>query len=301
MYTPIAHNQKMVIQTGQITLGNWYEYYTGILNIMKDGIELEEIHRTMITLVFPTGEDVDISIPDLFINLILWFPVVSLGNTVGAQHLFFQDSITKNDIKDYMDFHIIEPNKMKVDNKTLNNVIADMICNFVDVDNFSMYLSDTLNLEDDIVLMEKSPEFRDLIHCDLSGVPIEKVKDVGMDIVYKAVEIIMNSKQIMGYDHYLKNAFAAQEGINLRQYKENHYNIGTKPDGQGSIYHEIINQSYITGGLNKLIYQLIDSGLQHRYLLPCQCCLQLQVSMVQNNGRNRIDIELPQQVVKQHV
>ena len=81
-----------------------------------------------------------------------------------------------------------------------------------------------------------------------------------MDIVYRAVEIIMNSKKIMGYDHYLKNAFAAKEGINLRQYKENHFNIGTKPDGQGSIYHEIVNQSYITGGLNNMLYQLIDSG-----------------------------------------
>ena len=123
-----------------------------------------------------------------------------------------------------------------------------------------MYLADTLNLEDDIVLMETSKEFNDLIHCDLSGVPIEHVKDAGMDIVHKAINIIMHSKEIMGYDHYLRNTFAAQQGVNIKQYKENHYNIGTKPDGQGSIYHDIINQSYITGGLNKLLYQLIDSG-----------------------------------------
>ena len=260
MYAPIARQQKLVIHTNQINFKNWKEYYDGLVNIMKDGIELEYVHSTMITLVFPTGEDIDISIPDLFINLILWYPIVSLNMTICPQHLMIKSTFTAKDIKEYMDTHIIEPYRMKVSNKTLNNIIADMIVNFVDVDNFSMYLSDTLNLEDDIVLMEHSQEFRDLIHCNLANVPIEQVKDKGMDIVYRAVEIIMNSKNIIGYDHYLRNAFAAKEGINLRQYKENHYNIGTKPDGQGSVYHEIINQSYITGGLNKMIYQLIDSG-----------------------------------------
>lgn len=260
MYAPIASKQSVVIFTKNINLGNWEEHYKGLINIMKDGIELEEVHQAMITLMFPTGEDVEISIPDLFIDMILWYPIVALDTKIGPQHLFIKDTLTAKDIKKFVDKHVIEPNRLKVDNKTLNNVISDMICNFVDVDSFAMYLADTLNLEDDIVLMEKSKEFNDLIHCDLSNVPIENVRDVGMDIVYKAVDIIMNSKKIMGYDHYLRNAFAAKEGINLRQYKENHFNIGTKPDGQGSIYHEIVNQSYITGGLNNMLYQLIDSG-----------------------------------------
>lgn len=260
IYTPIAQNKKLTIHIKDITFDTWSNYYHGIINIMKDGIELEEVHKCMITLVFDTGEDVDISIPDLFINLILWYPIVALDMKLAPQHLFIKDTLTAKDIKKYVDKHVIELNRVKVSNKKLNNVISDMICNFVDVDNFSMYLADTLNLEDDIVLMEKSKEFNDLIHCDLSNVPIEKVKDAGMDIVHRAVNIIMNSKKIMGYDHYLKNAFSAQEGINLRQYKENHFNIGTKPDGQGSIYHEIVNQSYITGGLNNMLYQLIDSG-----------------------------------------
>ena len=260
IYAPIAKNQKVTIKVNDVTFDDWSNYYHGLINIMKDGIELEEVHRCMIGLEFDTGESVDISIPDLFINLILWYPIVALNMKLGPQHLLIKETLTAKDIKKFVDKHVIELNRVKISNKRLNNVISDMICNFVDVDNFSMYLADTLNLEDDIVLMEKSKEFNDCIHCDLSGVPIEKVKDAGMDIVYRAVEIIMNSKKIMGYDHYLKNAFAAKEGINLRQYKENHFNIGTKPDGQGSIYHEIVNQSYITGGLNNMLYQLIDSG-----------------------------------------
>ena len=260
MYAPLARNEKVSVNTSDINIGNWNSYYHGILNIMKDGIELKSVHEAMIGLVFPTQESVDISIPDLFINLILWYPLTAVGTPIGPQHLVVEETFTTKDIKKFMDRFIIEPNRSKIDNMKLNNIIADMVCNFVDVDFFSFYLADTLNLEDDIVLMEKSQKFRDLIHCDLSGVPIEKVKDAGMDIVHQAVDIIMHSKDIMGYDHYLKNAFSAKEGINIKQYKENHFNIGTKPDGQGSIYHEIVNQSYITGGLNNLLYQLIDSG-----------------------------------------
>ena len=260
VFAPLAQKKQVTIKTEEITFATWESYYTGLLNILKDGIELPEVHSTMIILIFPTNDKIRISIPDLYLNLILWYPLVSLNYTIEPKYLFIKKYVTAKDIKKYMDKFVIKPNRTTKTNLELNNIIADMIYKFIDIDNFSMYLADTLNLEDDVALMEKSPEFNQLIHCDLSGVPIEQVKNAGMDIVYKAIDIIMNSKKIMGYDHYLKNAFAAKEGINIKQYKENHYNIGTKPDGQGSIYHEIINQSYITGGVNTLLYQLIDSG-----------------------------------------
>lgn len=260
MFAPIAYGQKMVINVRDINLNNWYEYFNGLVNILKDGIELDEVHRVMVTLVYENEEPIDISLPDLYINLILWYAVLRVNMKIGPQHLVIKPTFTGDDIKEFIDTHVLETNRMIIDNKTLNNIIADTLTHFIEVDNFSLYLLDTLTLEDDIELMNKSKEFYDLLHCDLSRVPIEKVKDEGMKIVNRAIQIIMDSKDVMGYSHYLRNAFAAKEGINIRQYKENHFNIGTKPDGQGSIYHEIINNSYITGGLDRLIYQLIDSG-----------------------------------------
>jgi hypothetical protein len=260
MFAPIAQNQAVTILTQDITLGNWRTYYDGILNVMKDGIELPQVHKAFVSLIFPTREGIDISLPDLYVNLVLWYPIIAINKKIGPQHLMIKDTLTADDVKNYMDKHVIVPNRISIPNKVLNNVIADMVCNFADIDNFSLYLANTLNLEDDIDLMNASPEFNQLLHCDLSGVPIESVKDEGMKIVYKAIDIIMDSKKIMGYEHCLRNPFAAHEGINIRQYKENHYNIGTKPDGQGSIYHEIINKSYVTGGLENMVYQLIDSG-----------------------------------------
>ena len=262
MYAPIAQNKPVTVDVSNLTLSDWHAHYNGLLNIMKDGIELDQVQKCMVTLKFDSKKipTMRITVPDLYFNVILWHPLVALGDKLQPYHVLIKETITADDVKDYVDKFVIMPNRLKIDNKTLNNVIADMLCMFVDIDHFSYYLLNTLNLEDDIDLMAASPEFEQLIHCDLSGVPIENVKDAGMDIVHKAIDIIMDSKDIMGYEHCLRNPFAAKEGINIRQYKENHYNIGTKPDGQGSIYHEIINHSYINGGLNNPVYQLIDSG-----------------------------------------
>ena len=259
-FAPLADHKMPVVNVSDINLTNWLEYYNGLVNVMKDGIELPEVHKAFIKFIFPNGMDVELSIPDTFVNLILWYSIIALHKPIEPKHLWFGTTFTADDVKDYIDQFVIDPNRMTVPNRTLNNVIADTITRFVDIDKFSMYLSSTLNLEDSIDLMQACPEYYDLMHCDLSRVPIEKVKDEGMEIVYKAIDIIKNSKKYIGYDHCLKDSFEAKEGINVRQYKENSFNIGTKPDGQGSIYHDIVNSSYITGGLNNLVYQFIDSG-----------------------------------------
>lgn len=262
IYSELAKNSKMTVHTNSINLDTWNSHYEGILNIMRDGIETPEVQNMFITIIFDKdNETVDLSVPDYFLNIMMWYPMIFIHKDIHVWHIFFHEHTTGDNIKDYIDKYFVIPNRLTVDNKILNNGIADTLYNFSNIDDFSLYLANTLNLEDDIDLMEKSPRYNELIHCDLSNVPIEKVKDEGMKIVNEAVDdYIIPSKKILGYEHCLKNAFSAQEGINIRQYKEENFNIGTKPDGQGSIYHEFINQSYITGGLDRLLYQFIDSG-----------------------------------------
>lgn len=257
---PIANKKQPVIYTKDINLSNWHDYYQGMLNVLKDGIELPEIQNGFVKVVFPTNEEVELAFPELFINMILWYSIISLDKTIMPQHLWYDDTFTAKDVKDFIDRFVIAPNRANVSNKLLNNIIADTITSFVDIDKFSMYFASTLNLEDSIALMRANKEYYDLMHCDLSDVPIDQVKNKGMEIVHKAIFIIKDSKKYIGYHHCLKDSFEAEEGVNIRQYKENSFNIGTKPNGQGSIYHEIVNQSYVTGGLNNYVYQFIDSG-----------------------------------------
>ena len=260
IYDNLVKNGKIIVETKTINKSNWREHYEGILNILKDGIEDKYIQSLFVTVKFDNNATIDLSLVDYQINLILWYPLLIAETVIRPKHIMFKNTITSKDIKNYVDKYFIKPNRRRLNNRILNNSIADMLHNFVDVDLFSFYLTDTLNLEDDINLMNSCSEYKHLLHCDLSNVPIEKVKDAGLEITHKAIDYIMNSENIMGYDHCLRNAFAAEEGISVRQYKENHFSIGTKPDGHGAIYHDIINQSYINGGLNKPLYQLIDSG-----------------------------------------
>lgn len=261
IYDELITKGSLVVKADSININNWRNHYDGILSLMKDGIEADPVKSLFVTIDFGNGEIVDLTIPDYYFNLILWYNIIALGDeTIKPYHLVFLKHITSKDIKKFIDKFFILKRRTVTDNRLMNNIIADGLYNFIDVDDFSLFLANTLNLEDSIDLMDACPDYDKLIHCDLSNVPIENVKDKGMEVVHKAIDIIMNSVEIMGHEHCLRNAFAAQEGINIKQYKENSFNIGTKPDGQGSIYHDIINQSYITGGLNNLLYEYIDCG-----------------------------------------
>ena len=260
-YANLVRTGSCMVQADQITAANWYSHYSGILNILKDGIELNYVQGLMITVDFGNGDVIDLTIHDYLTNLWFWRLIVSLGDTViRPQHLFFEEKITKKAIKNYIDKYFVIPRKGIVSNRVLNNVIADFLYNFIDIDNFSMFLANTLNLEDSIELMAASPEYEKILHADLSNEPLENVKNKGMELVYQAQRIIMNAEQLMGHEHCLRSPFASEEGISAKQYKDNSINIGTKPDGQGSIYHQLINKSYITGGLNDLFSQFIDSA-----------------------------------------
>lgn len=259
-FAPLANGQQPVINTQDIDISSWDYYYEGMLNVLKDGIELPEVRNCFTRINFPTGESVELAFPELFVNMILWYSIVSLEKPIMPQYLWFGKTFTGNDVKNFIDKYVIIPNRATISNKRLNNIIGDTIMKFIDIDKFSMYFASTLNLEDSINLMQADPEYYNYLHCDLSEVPLEQVKDKGMEITYKVIDKIKNSKKYIGYNHCLKDAFEAHEGVKDKQYKENSVNIGTKPNGQGSIYHAIINQAYITGGVNTPLYQFIDSG-----------------------------------------
>ena len=102
--------------------------------------------------------------------------------------------------------------------------------------------------------MNQVPEVRDILHSDLSQVPMEDVMNVGMNLTNQAIEIIKHS------DHCLKDSFRAGEGISPKQYREFSINIGTKPDGRGGVYPHITDNSFINGGVNDIISSYIESS-----------------------------------------
>lgn len=258
-YEELIKNGTMVISVNDITIDSWKDYFYGLLNIFKDGIETDFVQKSFVTIDFG-DETVELSLIDLWFNLIMWNLLINTDESIRPKHIFFEKELTGKSIKKYIDKHCIEINRRKINNITLNNIINESLKQFFHIDDFSFYLANTFNLEDTIDLMNKNERFNELMHLDLSNVPLEDVKNVGMELTYEAIGIMKNSKDLLGYDHCLADNWRANEGVNPRQYKEFSFNIGTKPNNEGGIYPYNINNSYINGGVSEPYAYLMDSA-----------------------------------------
>lgn len=260
VYFPLAENKCVSINSSDLTKESWFYHYNSIMNVLRDGIEMDEVQKNFISILFADGVTLDLYVVDYYLNLIFWNMLIQTNTPIESKHVFFAKEITKNTIKDYIDRWLIEENRTKFSNKVLNNIIDDTLFRFHDINEFAFYLSNTVNLEDNIFLMDKCPEFYECMHADLSAVPIEDVKSVGMSYANKAISIMKDAKQYLGYDHCLADACRASEGINPKQFKEFTINIGTKPNGHGGVFEKAILTSFINGGVSTPIDYFIESS-----------------------------------------
>lgn len=260
VYASILDNDTIAINTNDININNWDDHYNSLLNIFRDGISSQYVHQYKITIIFADNKSLRLNLFDYYLNLIMWRVLVASGTPIESKHIFHAEEYTQNTIKNYIDDFLIEENRKKISNVILNNIIDDTLNKFHDIRRFELYLSNTLCLEDTLELMKYDKEFANCMMMDLSGVPLEDVKSVGMKAANKSIECIKNSKKYLGYDHCLADPFRAQQGINAKQYKEFQINIGTKPDGQGGVYPAIVNHSFINGGVSSPMDYFIESS-----------------------------------------
>ncbi len=255
IFNDLVNTGRQTVYTKDINKGNINDYFYGLHAILLDGIELDYVHNMMIEFIFPDNENVELSIFDSMINIMMWQLPVSVNIPIESVHLFFPENITKKDIKEYIDNIFIDKFRTLIPLIQLNNTIDDVFSKFRDLRPFQMYLCNSLSLEDTIELMTKNAEFNDTLHFNIDNIPLEDVKDKGMEIARKNVDIIKNS------DHCLRDSFRTGEAINIKQYREVAINIGTKPDGNGSIFPLPISHSFINGGLTTPEDFFIDSSV----------------------------------------
>lgn len=253
-YIPLVQNGSIRVYTGNLTKENLNDHFYNILNIMRDGIETEFVQHMAINIQFVDNVDVTLSIFDYFLNLMMWNLPLNTDTPITSRFLFFQEKFNKNAIKNYIDDKFLIDNCKKYDTRTLCNIIDDTLYRFKYIDEFSLYLCNTINDEDTIELMNQNPEAWEYLHSDLSKIPLEDVKNVGQDITNKLIKIIENS------DHCLADSFATGEGVNRKQFREFAVNIGTIPDGSGGVYPIIVNKSFINGGVNDIAYSMVESA-----------------------------------------
>lgn len=257
IYSELIENGSIDIYTKILNEDNIDDHFKWIINIMYDGIETEKVRNCKVRIHYTDKKQVTMHIVDYMFNLMMWSIIVSSGESISS---FYQwntmfEPITKKSIKKYIDNKFIRRNIRTIDTIKMNQSIDNGIGKFRDLENFQMYLANTVNLEDTIDLMNKYPEFNDTIHFSVDGIPLEDVKDAGMKATRTQIEYIKNS------DHCLKDSFLAGEGINAKQYKEVSVNIGTKPNGQGGVFPHSIQGSFINGGLKTVEEIVVESSI----------------------------------------
>lgn len=270
-------NSTIEVYVPEITISNIDDHIDAIHAILKDGCETDYIHELNIHIKWESAS-CNLSIVDYWYNLIMWYMILKTDQKIRPRHIFTGSSayipdiayekdkiypyeLKRRDIKNYVNTYVLTlENKIKFGNKALNKIIADGLWRYAYIEDFSYYLANTINNEDDIALSRAVPQFRDLLHISLAGIPFEDVKNQGQMATNEAIKIIKNSEYSMGFEHGLTNSFRAEEAINPRQYKEASLNIGTKPNGSGGIYPYIIDKNFKTGGVNDPLSYFIESS-----------------------------------------
>ena len=261
IYAPIAHGERMEIHTTDInSIEIWKQHYQAILNIMKDGIYTDYVQSYKIHIIFADNIPVDLCIVDYWMNLIMWYAIVATNTPIISQHLVFEDEFRAGFVKKYFDNFIVDDHRDDLANIEMSNIMSDTLHTFHDLNAFTDYLCNTLNLEDSEDLMIRDPEFFKALHGSYSSLPVDRVDDAIMHDAAVSIERIKAAKSILGYDHCLADAWRANEGINPKQYAEFQIAIGNKPDGKGGIFPVVVDTSFIGGGIADPVNYVIESS-----------------------------------------
>lgn len=231
------------IFTKDINDSNIDVMFDALINILKDGIETEWVQNMMVNVIFEDGEDVELSLFDFLFNVMFWKLRTAINEPITSLYFLFFEDITSREMTEYINNTFLDQYRKSINSIKINRTIDDVIGKFRKLRPFQPYLCNTLNLKDTIDLMNSNKEFYDTLHLDISNIPIEEVKDVGMAVTKRHIEIIKNSW------HCLRDSFRTGEGTNTKQYKEVAINVGSKPDGQGGVYSHPIANSFMNGGL----------------------------------------------------
>lgn len=255
MYKSLVEKGRQTISTKDINDSNIDQYFYGIINIFKDGIDTEDVSNMMIHVIFEDKEEVDLTIFDYVFNVMFWVLNTKVEEPITSINLIFPEDITQRYITNYINTLFIDKYRDKMPTIQLNQIIDEAIGRFRDLRPFQIYLANTLNLKDTIDLMDQYPVFNDTVHFDISNIPLSEVKDAGLKATQTQVNIIKNS------DHCLRDSFRTGEAISPKQYKEVAVNIGSKPDGQGSVFPHPISGSFMNGGLKTPEEIVIESSV----------------------------------------
>ena len=159
IFVNIPEYRPTYINTNDININTWNDYFHSLHNVLLDGIETDLVQNYKINVSFGDKITIHLTPFDLWFNLIMWRLLIYTNQPIQPKHLFFTKYITKKELKEFIDEFCIEVNKRTIPNTQLNGIISDCLTEISKIDNFSFYLANTFNLEDFYSLIKQNPEF----------------------------------------------------------------------------------------------------------------------------------------------
>ena len=101
-YKDLCEKGYQVIQTKDLNQGNIDNHFYSIINILKDGIETDEVRHMMVHVEFQNDTDLDFTIFDYVINLMFWDYVQQLIILFGIFILYFLKILLKDLLKNIL-------------------------------------------------------------------------------------------------------------------------------------------------------------------------------------------------------
>ena len=107
VYKDLVITGKIFINAKDINKNTWRQHYSAIYSILCDGIEQKIVQSAIVTVHFDKyNMNINLSIPDYYMNLMMWYILVFSDTEIQPGHLVFEKEFTKNTIKKYMDKYI---------------------------------------------------------------------------------------------------------------------------------------------------------------------------------------------------
>lgn len=264
----LDNNGFMQLYAGDINEVTYTSYYNSLIAMMKDGIEHPYWQgQGKVRVTFTDGKACNLTLNDLFTNMIMWEAILRVGERIESKYLFMPKACNVSSISKYLNKHVVLPKKKIYSNRYLNNVLASCTDKFADSDAVAFYMADSICYHDDVLLMNKSQRYNELLHIDISSVPIDRVKDALTAATNEAIDIIQAAKELLGYNHCLASNFRTGEALNRKQFTETYIGLGIQADAAGNIIPMIISKAFITGALEDMCVLFIEAARARKALI----------------------------------
>lgn len=249
---------KIIIEDILSSKKKWKTEFDEKYDFIKKHIGEDDCFNKSVKFKFKESDKLSHSmlIADYIVNLILWRPFIKFKRDIDHAMIFDCRCITSRSLKQYIDDQIVKKYTTKYPMKLINLECAKIIEKSKTIlEDFGLIMAMSLDLFDTLDLMEKRPDYADIIYTDLPPqLQPAEIESYIKERSNKMVEILTTE------ENQYKPFLLSREGIKIDQLNEYQLSEGNKPDLCGNTYDKPINTNLLGRGLDCPSHYALDAA-----------------------------------------